>query len=634
MGFSKGSIGRYGATLVCLGLIARAFDATATPANPVGAVNATNASLGMQVEQLNVERKQDQLVAFHHAEKVVHGLSPNDDDDGLLRLQIFEIYCFGAFSSGRYIDALPVAIRGVALATKLNDANAVLVMRGVLAIVSDEKTSTPATVAALKELANQAQLIRNPDTKLNFLLHTYSQLLWTSELVTAVRGLSGLGLVIAATPEIAYLRRTFLLAKYRISERIDDIDSMRSTLLEAMELAKHANDYSLTNRVLQLLGRIEGYAGNYTISNEYLLLARTSSAAQGDQYRAFMAGRNLARNYVAQKDFTKALEAARSAYELRKSTDFPYNVATLLLYQAQAHVGLDDILSARSAILAAEQLLAPSEDVEQWQAEYHRTKSLIFEMQNDAFDALQELQLAYDAGKHLHNEQRFIRLQVMRELSNANQLDYRTAMLTTETQQAQNALAMSESSRSLTQWVLLCSATLLALSGLFAAMKWRDAKKLTSRLQIDSLTGALSRVAVDSQVQLAFTAARKQAQPLSILLLDVDRFKLINDTHGHQAGDQALIWLVERVRSAVRSNDVIGRLGGDEFLVILPGASRNVATATAARIVESICDPDDQAAYPVTVSIGTATISALTGGAKELIALADESMYSAKRRRK
>jgi diguanylate cyclase (GGDEF)-like protein len=347
-----------------------------------------------------------------------------------------------------------------------------------------------------------------------------------------------------------------------------------------------------------------------------------------------MADRNLARNYVAQKDFAKALEAAHSAYELRKSTDFPYNVATLLLYQAQAHVGLDDIRSARSAILAAEQLLAPSDDVDQWQTDYHRTKSLIFEMQNDSFDALQELQLAYDAGKRLHNEQRFIRMQVMRELSNANQLDYRTAMLTTETQQAQNALAMSESSRSLTQWVLLCSATLLALSGLFAAMKWRDAKKLTSRLQIDSLTGALSRVAVDSQVQLAFAAARKQAQPLSILLLDIDWFKLINDTHGHQAGDQTLIWLVERVRSAVRSNDVIGRLGGDEFLVILPDASRNVAAATAARIAESICNPDKQAAFPATVSIGTATISALTGGAKELIALADESMYSAKRRRK
>jgi diguanylate cyclase (GGDEF)-like protein len=100
----------------------------------------------------------------------------------------------------------------------------------------------------------------------------------------------------------------------------------------------------------------------------------------------------------------------------------------------------------------------------------------------------------------------------------------------------------------------------------------------------DPLTASLNRRGFAERFQAELGAAERAGQPLGLLQIDLDKFKEINDTQGHAAGDELLIWVVETLNSLLRPTDWVGRLGGDEFAVLLPGASRGNATEVADRV--------------------------------------------------
>jgi diguanylate cyclase (GGDEF)-like protein len=152
----------------------------------------------------------------------------------------------------------------------------------------------------------------------------------------------------------------------------------------------------------------------------------------------------------------------------------------------------------------------------------------------------------------------------------------------------------------------------------------------------DPLTGVYNRAYLDGQLvaELAFAARHKT--PLSLLLADVDHFKQINDTHGHLAGDEVLRRVAMTLSASVRTEDLVARFGGEEFVVLTRGIEAPQAKLLAERLREAVAT----AALPtglskgVTVSIGVASIACCGGGnvaAKELLALADRRLYEAKR---
>jgi diguanylate cyclase (GGDEF)-like protein len=153
---------------------------------------------------------------------------------------------------------------------------------------------------------------------------------------------------------------------------------------------------------------------------------------------------------------------------------------------------------------------------------------------------------------------------------------------------------------------------------------------LEHHARVDSLTELFNRRYTMSLLQ---TACRSSAVTLSVLLLDIDEFKGINDTFGHQAGDNVLQRFASLLTSLHSSPSFVGRYGGDEFLVVLPHADSAGACAVADRIrqgAEAI-DFGDQS-RPITVSIGVATCSGSpTIEADDLLAQADEALYRAKR---
>lgn len=166
------------------------------------------------------------------------------------------------------------------------------------------------------------------------------------------------------------------------------------------------------------------------------------------------------------------------------------------------------------------------------------------------------------------------------------------------------------------------------------ADRWESTQKaLSAEAAEDPLTGVLNRrgtlVALDTELA---THTAKQ-QPLSILMLDLDHFKYINDHFGHVAGDRALIWVTSAMRTMLREGDRLGRYGGDEFLIILPGTDKPQAQQIAQRMAQTIAiGAASEATYPA-ISIGVACTPEDGQNADQLIRAADTALYQVKRER-
>jgi diguanylate cyclase (GGDEF)-like protein len=167
--------------------------------------------------------------------------------------------------------------------------------------------------------------------------------------------------------------------------------------------------------------------------------------------------------------------------------------------------------------------------------------------------------------------------------------------------------------------------------------QWRDYERqqiLAGRLRAlatrDPLTGCPNRA--ETRARLAALAAQASPQnPLTVCVLDLDGFKQVNDRHGHQAGDELLARVAAALQSAVRQGDVVGRIGGDEFVVLLPGAGATCAEDLVQRLLDSVRGAGT--AHGVTASVGTIRVLAPATEVDALLDAADRAMYGAKRRR-
>jgi len=151
----------------------------------------------------------------------------------------------------------------------------------------------------------------------------------------------------------------------------------------------------------------------------------------------------------------------------------------------------------------------------------------------------------------------------------------------------------------------------------------------------DRLTGAFNRGAFDDRLHSEFATSRRRGTPIALLLFDLDHFKKLNDTHGHQAGDAVLRAVAQCVQATIRAEDVLARYGGEEFAVILKTVSSRSAYVMAERIrvaVEEHRTQYNELSIGATVSIGAvhAATSKAVEGPTALIEAADGALYAAK----
>ena len=149
----------------------------------------------------------------------------------------------------------------------------------------------------------------------------------------------------------------------------------------------------------------------------------------------------------------------------------------------------------------------------------------------------------------------------------------------------------------------------------------------------DPLTLLHNRRHVDTRLPAEIQRARRSGRPLSVVMLDLDHFKKINDTYGHETGDTVLCAVSDRMRAASRASDVLARIGGEEFLAILPDTRLGQAVKVAERIRRAVCASPVEThagAVEVTVSAGIAPLKP-DDNPKSLLRRADRALYAAKR---
>lgn len=191
----------------------------------------------------------------------------------------------------------------------------------------------------------------------------------------------------------------------------------------------------------------------------------------------------------------------------------------------------------------------------------------------------------------------------------------------------------------LVRW-LFTAALVYACSFLFTELARRLAETQSQRdlarqkAMLDDLTGALTRDAIFQKLENAHSLATQKEKPYSVLFIDLDHFKKVNDTFGHAIGDAALVVAMQQIMKTLRSNDSVGRYGGEEFLVLLEGLEVESAKKIAERICADIANeaaPLRKGIPPLTVSIGIADASSKSDiQVENVIERADKALYTAK----
>lgn len=174
----------------------------------------------------------------------------------------------------------------------------------------------------------------------------------------------------------------------------------------------------------------------------------------------------------------------------------------------------------------------------------------------------------------------------------------------------------------------LVSLNLVAV-GFVLMTKEASDEALRQQATTDRLTGVWNRARFEDEARQKILQLRRYGTPLSLLLLDIDHFKQVNDLHGHLGGDAVLKEVVARTRLGLRETDIIGRWGGEEFVLLLPSTGLDVAVGVAERIRMRIADQDFANEGVVTVSIGVASCR-VADELKDIFDRADAALYRAK----
>lgn len=179
----------------------------------------------------------------------------------------------------------------------------------------------------------------------------------------------------------------------------------------------------------------------------------------------------------------------------------------------------------------------------------------------------------------------------------------------------------------------------IGVGGVLLKVSFEDALEERAALELyecavrDPVTGAYNRRYLDEQITAELAFASRHALPLSVLLVDIDHFKGVNDTYGHQVGDAVLRMVADAVHRQVRPEDIVARYGGDELVIVARETTAEGAAKLAERVRRGINEADGRYAGMVSVSVGVATFSPTSDiGAHELLAAADRGMYLAKTR--
>ncbi len=413
--------------------------------------------------------------------------------------------------------------------------------------------------------------------------------------------------------------------------RMGDYVQARHMYDQALKAQRAAGMYREQSVTLHNLGRVYENLAQWDAAQasfqESYNICRQLNYPRGEAHSL----RGLAAVKNAKGDPAGALEILDQAAALQKQTPDARLNAQIQLARGIALHKLKQMPASVAALKEALQVFRQVDSLNELRATYTALAAVLSDMGNWR-EGYAHLLHAHETSERLFRnqvDQRFSTLKV--EFDSAAK-DKENALLTRENKANQLALAQGKRASKLQTIVIALTVVLAVLLATLALHQWRSRRRMHALAMTDELTGVPNRRAVLSR--LAPLLDRPNPPTCAMLIIDIDHFKSINDQHGHAEGDEALILVAATLRAQVSEPAFIGRLGGEEFVVVIPGADYDQAYRLAERFREGVMAIDTRRWLQdrrITVSIGL-TLSRETGDTPStMLQRADSALYEAKR---
>jgi diguanylate cyclase (GGDEF)-like protein len=417
-----------------------------------------------------------------------------------------------------------------------------------------------------------------------------------------------------------------------LARAIGDWNQAKNAYQSAFEKFTAVADHTGQADALAGTGEALRQLGRYPEAIEPLNTAIHLYREVDDKDGEALATQTLALVHAGLKDEVLALHLNARAIEQLSRLNEPLQLAQARVDRARLLVKQHHAAEALSLIEQARTVTREQGDL--------RSQVLFHETATDVFSALgRHHEASEESARLLSVERRRIDQLVSHQLAaqrgrmESDRLSRENALLRAEASSNQLALAQANRAGEL-QDIVLGLVAVVVLGALYAIWRQHGLMQRIARMaQTDALTGVLSRRHVLELGQRMMQRCRRDGRPCAMLMLDVDRFKEINDRYGHLAGDTALRAISAALTRCLRPEDQIGRYGGEEFAVILPGADAKEAGAIAERLRAAVqtLKPDwAPGAQSLTVSGGIAIATDEIADFTELLGRADQALYRAK----
>ena len=410
----------------------------------------------------------------------------------------------------------------------------------------------------------------------------------------------------------------------------------------AQKLAQEIGDRALEADILNNLGLVYKRSGNYdlayTVYNESLTLYR----ALGDQLRVSKVLTNIALAYALQGEYDLALASVNES--LRLDINDPIINGYTFLALGQVYAGTKQFAEALRYLQQALQI-ANKRDLEQLSQTALYTMGQIYLERQEPDLAISHLQMALDRAKEIESNLSRFRCHEILSKIYEDQGDLHQALEHYKQFHTIKEAVFNDKNISRLQFLQIHHQAELSrreveiyqLRNVELEQEIIERKRLQDELfqqaTTDVLTGVANRRHFMELAQEEIVHANRLERPLALVLIDLDDFKQINDTYGHEAGDQVLIALAKTCLEHIRDRDIFARLGGDEFVLLLPNAHCEQAEKIVARIRQMLMNqPLDlrNKTISVPISSGITKLSGKQDTLEVLLRRADQALYQAK----
>jgi diguanylate cyclase (GGDEF)-like protein len=414
--------------------------------------------------------------------------------------------------------------------------------------------------------------------------------------------------------------------------RMGDADKAIEYLRQSAASAEREQDWNTLLTTLYQTAFIHEDAGRADEALAAYQRGLALAVRQGSTYDVGGTWLGMANAYLLKHEPRQALQALDRAEAAFKSFGDRSNQEMVDLRRGQAHAALGDHARALQSYARAARSIEASGNLRYMAYLYEaRAKTLQALGRSDA--AIADLERYIALQKRIADANRSQQSEVLRYQFDTARRDLENARLQAEQQSQQQKLYATERVR---RWQALTLVSAGVLMLLLLGLLWRQLRRMR-RIRLlamtDELTGVGNRRRIDAAGELAVAQARATGTPLAVLTFDLDNFKRINDTQGHAAGDRVLIAVVRACERTLRAHDLLGRLGGEEFVVLAPDTAREGALQVGERLRAAVASLDLSAIAPdlhVTISLGLALLRPRDAGLHDVIGRADVALYRAK----